>query len=180
VQDKVRYSGIIEIPGLPTRPKLKNAAHIPPEDASDTPSPDERERIAREERLLERFTIFAACTPDAATTRTIYDADGLRTGIVDGRGDNPAFPGFFPKLGCLVGVCIIANRAYEPCGDRPFSSACAVRECRVEDSLERVRISLVLDLVVDSLISRRLASACWDQMVKRWHATSSTTPENTR
>ena len=43
-QDKVRYSGIIEIPGLPTRPKLKNAAHIPPEEASATPSPDERER----------------------------------------------------------------------------------------------------------------------------------------
>jgi chemotaxis protein MotB len=43
-QDKVRYSGIIEIPGLPTRPKLKNAAHIPPDDASDTPSPDEHER----------------------------------------------------------------------------------------------------------------------------------------
>jgi chemotaxis protein MotB len=43
-QDKVRYSGIIEIPGLPTRPKLKNAAHIPPEEASATPSPDEHER----------------------------------------------------------------------------------------------------------------------------------------
>ena len=28
VQDKVRYSGVIEIPGLPTRPKLKNAAPI--------------------------------------------------------------------------------------------------------------------------------------------------------
>ena len=30
VQDKVRYSGIIEVLGLPTRPKLKNAAHIDP------------------------------------------------------------------------------------------------------------------------------------------------------
>jgi chemotaxis protein MotB len=40
VQDKVRYSGVIEIPGLPTRPKLKNAAPIPPEEASATPSPD--------------------------------------------------------------------------------------------------------------------------------------------
>jgi chemotaxis protein MotB len=38
VQDKVRYSGIIEIPGLPTRPKLKNAAPIPPEEASANPS----------------------------------------------------------------------------------------------------------------------------------------------
>jgi chemotaxis protein MotB len=44
VQDKVRYSGIIEIAGLPTRPRLKNAANIPPEEASGTPSADERGR----------------------------------------------------------------------------------------------------------------------------------------
>jgi len=41
VQDRIRYSGVIEIPGLPTRPKLKNAAPIPPEEASATPTPDE-------------------------------------------------------------------------------------------------------------------------------------------
>jgi chemotaxis protein MotB len=35
-----RYSGVIEVLGLPTRPKLKNAAHIRPEDASVTPSPE--------------------------------------------------------------------------------------------------------------------------------------------
>ena len=44
VQDKVRYSGIIEVLGLPTRPKLKNAAHIPPEEASANPTPDEHDR----------------------------------------------------------------------------------------------------------------------------------------
>src|SRR3974390_3186491 len=44
VQQTVRYSGIIEIPGLPTRPKLKSAAHIPPEEASATPTPDEHDR----------------------------------------------------------------------------------------------------------------------------------------
>jgi chemotaxis protein MotB len=44
VQDKVRYSGVIEIPGLPTRPKLKNAAPIPPDEASATPSPDDHGR----------------------------------------------------------------------------------------------------------------------------------------
>ena len=44
VQTDVRYSGIIESDGLPTRPKLKNAAHIPPEEASNTPTPDEQER----------------------------------------------------------------------------------------------------------------------------------------
>jgi chemotaxis protein MotB len=42
VQDKIRYSGVIEMPGLPTRPKLKNAAHIPPEEASGTPAEDQR------------------------------------------------------------------------------------------------------------------------------------------
>jgi chemotaxis protein MotB len=44
VQDKVRYSGIIEVLGLPTRPKLKNAAHIDPSEASATPSPDDNDR----------------------------------------------------------------------------------------------------------------------------------------
>ena len=40
VQNQVRFSGIIEIDGLPTRPRLKNAAKINPEDASPTPGPD--------------------------------------------------------------------------------------------------------------------------------------------
>jgi chemotaxis protein MotB len=44
VQDRVRYSGVIEVPGLPTRPKLRSVAQITPEDASATPTPDERGR----------------------------------------------------------------------------------------------------------------------------------------
>jgi chemotaxis protein MotB len=44
MQDRVRYSGVIEVPGLPTRPKLKSAAQISPEDASATPTPDEKGR----------------------------------------------------------------------------------------------------------------------------------------
>ena len=44
VQTEVRYSGIVESDGLPTRPKLKNTAHIPPEESSNTPTPDEQER----------------------------------------------------------------------------------------------------------------------------------------
>jgi chemotaxis protein MotB len=39
-----RYSGIVEADGLPTRPKLKNVDHIPPEEASNTPTPDQQER----------------------------------------------------------------------------------------------------------------------------------------
>src|SRR6202795_2852624 len=44
VQTEARYSGIIETDGLPTRPRMKNTAHIPPEESSNTPSPDEQER----------------------------------------------------------------------------------------------------------------------------------------
>ena len=44
VQTDARYSGVIETDGLPTRPKLKNVDHIPPEEASNTPSPDEKEQ----------------------------------------------------------------------------------------------------------------------------------------
>src|SRR6202050_3113794 len=43
VQTNVRYSGIVEVDGLPTRPRLKNAAHVQPEDASATPTPDEHD-----------------------------------------------------------------------------------------------------------------------------------------
>jgi chemotaxis protein MotB len=44
VQTQARYSGIIETDGIPTRPKIKNTAHISPEEASNTPSPDVQER----------------------------------------------------------------------------------------------------------------------------------------
>jgi chemotaxis protein MotB len=40
-QTNVRYSGIIEVDGLPTRPRLKNAEHITPDEASATPTPDQ-------------------------------------------------------------------------------------------------------------------------------------------
>ena len=45
VQTEVRYSGIVESDGLPTREKMKNVAHISPEDSSNTPSPDAQERL---------------------------------------------------------------------------------------------------------------------------------------
>src|SRR3954470_15775787 len=44
VQNNVRYSGIIEVSGLPTRPKLKNAERIPPEEASANPAPEPHDR----------------------------------------------------------------------------------------------------------------------------------------
>jgi chemotaxis protein MotB len=59
VQQNVRYSGVIEVPGLPTRPKLKNAAHIPPEEASATPTPDEHDRSRAVGARLKEDRAFA-------------------------------------------------------------------------------------------------------------------------
>lgn len=44
VQNASRFSGLIESDGLPTRPKMKNVAHIPPEEASNTPTPDQEDK----------------------------------------------------------------------------------------------------------------------------------------
>jgi chemotaxis protein MotB len=44
VQTQVRYSGIVESDGLPTRPKLKNVDHASPEESSANPTPDEKDR----------------------------------------------------------------------------------------------------------------------------------------
>ncbi len=44
VQTQVRYSGIVESDGLPTRPKLKNVDHVSPEESSANPTPDEQDR----------------------------------------------------------------------------------------------------------------------------------------
>jgi len=40
----IRYSGIVEVDGLPSRPRLKNTTKTTPEDASPTPTPDEKGR----------------------------------------------------------------------------------------------------------------------------------------
>lgn len=44
VQTQVRYSGIVESDGLPTRPKLKNVDHVTPEESSATPTPDDKDK----------------------------------------------------------------------------------------------------------------------------------------
>jgi chemotaxis protein MotB len=59
VQTAVRYSGIIEVDGLPTRPKLKNAAHVRPEDASSTPTPDEQDLQRNHGAKLKEDQAFA-------------------------------------------------------------------------------------------------------------------------
>src|SRR3977135_2711548 len=43
-QTQVRYSGIVEADGLPTRPKLKNVDHVSPDESSANPTPDDQDR----------------------------------------------------------------------------------------------------------------------------------------
>jgi chemotaxis protein MotB len=59
VQTEVRYSGIIEVDGVPTRPKLKNAARVRPEEASATPTPDELDRRREQGARLKDDRAFA-------------------------------------------------------------------------------------------------------------------------
>src|SRR4051812_21706541 len=59
VQDRVRYSGVIEVLGLPTRSRLKNAAQITPEDASANPTPDQQGRAKNYGASLATDRAFA-------------------------------------------------------------------------------------------------------------------------
>jgi chemotaxis protein MotB len=59
VQQNVRYSGIIEVPGLPTRPKLKNAARIPPEEATANPTPEQHDHDRTNAARLQQDRAFA-------------------------------------------------------------------------------------------------------------------------
>src|SRR5690349_20225886 len=64
VQTQSRYSGIIESDGVPTRPRLKNTAHVSPEEASNTPTPDqqERNRIAGAKLKIDREFALASAS----------------------------------------------------------------------------------------------------------------------
>jgi chemotaxis protein MotB len=64
VQTEKRYSGIVEVDGLPTRPKLKNVDNIPPEEASNVTTPDEKERNRHSgtRRPVDRAFALAAAT----------------------------------------------------------------------------------------------------------------------
>src|SRR5579883_156422 len=75
VQDRVRNSGIIEVPGLPTRPKLKNVAPITPDDASATPTPDEKGREHNSGAKLDSDASFALAT--ASLRQALQDLPDL-------------------------------------------------------------------------------------------------------
>jgi len=82
VQDHVRYSGIVEMNGLPTRPKLKNAAQIDPLEASATPTPDEHDRQRSQEDFQRR-----------GHARSQHRQHAQRKGDVGGGGNGPAMLG---------------------------------------------------------------------------------------
>jgi chemotaxis protein MotB len=75
VQDKVRYSGVIEVPGLPTRPRLKSVAPISPEDVSATPTPDERGREHNSGAKLDKDGAFALAS--ASLRQALQDMPDL-------------------------------------------------------------------------------------------------------
>ena len=58
-QSVTRYAGVIEKDGLPTRPQLKNADKITPEDSSATPSPNEKSRNNRYGARIDNEGNFA-------------------------------------------------------------------------------------------------------------------------
>ncbi|ARQ01140.1 OmpA/MotB family protein [Pseudorhodoplanes sinuspersici] len=59
VQNNARYSGVIEVDGIPTRPKVKNVAKINPSDASATPSPNDSDFTKEYGVRLKRDSAFA-------------------------------------------------------------------------------------------------------------------------
>ena len=75
VQDRIRYSGVIEVPGLPTRPKLKSVAPISPEDASATPTPDEKGREHNSGAKLDKDGAFALAS--ASLRQALQDMPDL-------------------------------------------------------------------------------------------------------
>src|SRR6202048_857986 len=64
VQSNARFSGVIESDGLPTRGKLRNTAHVVPQEASNTPSPDEngRDRITGARLKTDREFALASAS----------------------------------------------------------------------------------------------------------------------
>ena len=68
VQGRVRYSGIIEVLGLPTRPRLKNAAHIDPIGSLSHAIPRRARPPACLRRALQGRPKIFACFRLAATS----------------------------------------------------------------------------------------------------------------
>src|SRR5690606_17656364 len=59
VQRTPTLAGIVEVDGLPTRPRLKNTQLIPPEKATDEPTPEQRDNQLEQGLRATRDRQFA-------------------------------------------------------------------------------------------------------------------------
>jgi chemotaxis protein MotB len=96
VQRETRFSGVIEVEGLPSRPKLRNTTSNP-EDAADVTTPEDRDVRRRHGANIEQDRAFALATaslrqalqslPELAevSKQVIFEQtkDGLNIEIVD-------------------------------------------------------------------------------------------------
>jgi chemotaxis protein MotB len=62
VQQQVRFSGVVEVDGLPTRSQLKNVARVPPEDSSTEPTPDQQDKHSNFGAKLKEDRAFSLAT----------------------------------------------------------------------------------------------------------------------
>ena len=64
VQTQSRFSGIIESDGLPTRPRLKHTTHVPPEEPTNNPTPeqDDKYKIAGARMKTDREFALASAS----------------------------------------------------------------------------------------------------------------------
>jgi chemotaxis protein MotB len=60
VQSDARYSGIVEVDGLPTRGKIKNAERVPPEQASNKPAPGITTEDSANQKVDREFALASA------------------------------------------------------------------------------------------------------------------------
>ena len=99
-QDKVRFSGITEVDGLPTRTQLKNAARIAPEYSSVTPTPDDKgDRVSKDNALSQvaaslrqALQAFPELTEASKHMMIEESREGLNIELVDQDGSS-----MFPK-----------------------------------------------------------------------------------
>lgn len=96
VQRDARFSGVTEFDGIPIRSKIKNTAHIEPQDSSITPTPDEQgsgaasdqafaEAAASLRQALENLPEVAEASKHVTFEET---KDGLNIEIVDQDGSS--------------------------------------------------------------------------------------------
>ena len=96
VQNIIRNSGLIESEGLQTRDKLKNAAHIRPEDSSITPTPDEHGSIFDSDKafalsaasLRQALQNMPELTEASKHIMIVERTEGLNIEIVDQDGSS--------------------------------------------------------------------------------------------